>query len=398
MTVSRGRQLFLNPGPTNIPDRILNAMHRPAVDFMEAEFHAVALDCQAGLKALFKTERPVFIHASNGHGAWEAAMVNVFSPGDTLLIPETGRFSASWGALARGLGLEVETIPGDWRHGADPEAIAERLNADTDRIIKAVAVVHNETSNGVASDCGAIGAAIRDTGHPALYLIDTISSLGSFDFRMDEWGVDVAVGGSQKGLMLPPGLGFTVASDKAMQASETATLPRVYWDWHAMLPVEDRGKGTSPGTSPLHMMYGLQEALAMLAEEGLDNVFTRHHHLGEATRRAVRAWSVGGGPELMSLLPHEHSDSVTAILMPAGHEANLTRQICIERFNVSLGSGLDQLKGKVFRIGHMGDLNAAMLLGGISAVEMSLSLAQVPHGKGGTQAAADYLSVLDRPI
>jgi alanine-glyoxylate transaminase/serine-glyoxylate transaminase/serine-pyruvate transaminase len=390
MAVARGRQFFQNPGPTNIPDRILRAMDRPALDFMGGEFRAIAEECYAGLRKIFKTDGAIIAYAGNGHGAWEAAIVNVFSPGDKVLVPETGYFSLNWGKHAAELGLEVETLPGDWRKGVDPAAVEARLREDKAHTIKAVMQVHNETATGVANRIKEIRQAIDAAKHPALYMVDTISSLGSIDFRMDEWKIDIAVGGSQKGLMLPPGMAFTAASEKALKASQSAKLPRVYWDWRKL--VTGNRQTSFNGTAPVQLFYGLQEAVRMLAEEGLDQVFARHAKLAEATRRAVRVWRGNDGPELYSSDPRTHSNSVTTVLMQEGHDAEKPRSIALDRFNVSLGGGLDRLDKRVFRIGHMGDLNEPMLLGALAAIEMSLQLAGVPHGKGGVAAAMEYLA------
>ena len=390
MAVTRGRQFFQNPGPTNIPDRVLRAMDRPAMDFMSADFRAITAECAEGLRRVFKTENPILGYASSGHGAWEAALVNLFSPGDKLLVLETGYFSLNWGKLAGELGFVVETLAGDWRAGVDPAAVEARLKEDRAHEIKAVLLVHNETSTGVANRCAEIRRAIDRAGHPALYLADVISSLGSFDFRMDEWQVDAVVGGSQKGLMLPIGMAFTAVSAKALKASETAKTPRIYWDWRRYLTGRDQTSW--PGTAPVHMYYGLQEALRMMLEEGLNQIFARHHRLAEATRRAIRVWRQNNGPEIFASDPRVESDSVTAVLLPEGHDADAVRRTCLERFNVSLGGGLGPLQGRVFRIGHMGDLNEPMILGALAAVEMTLGLAGVPHGNGGVDAAMEYLA------
>ncbi|MGE0716995.1 MAG: alanine--glyoxylate aminotransferase family protein [Alphaproteobacteria bacterium] len=389
MSVKRGRMFFMNPGPTNIPDRVLRAMDRPALDFAQKEFRAIAEECFAGLKRVVKTEQIMLVYAASGHGAWESAVVNICSPGDVVLVPETGHFSLSWSEMVRHYDIQVETVPGDWRKGVDPAAVEERLKADKDHKIRAVLQVHNETSTGVAHPVAAVRKAIDAAGHPALYLVDTISSLGSFDFRMDDWGVDVAVGGSQKGLMLPPGMCFTGISRKALAASQSATLPREYWNWRRMLDGERQARFA--GTAPIHHIFGLAEALKMIEEEGLDAIFARHARLGEATRRCVGRWSEGGGPELFCTNPELVSNSVTAVQLPEGHDANKLREICLDRFNVSLGGGLNRLNGKVFRIGHMGDLNEPMLLGALTAVEMGLGAAGIPHGAGGVNAAMDYL-------
>jgi alanine-glyoxylate transaminase/serine-glyoxylate transaminase/serine-pyruvate transaminase len=389
--MAHGWHFFMNPGPTNIPDRILRAMDRGTLDFTGAEFKAIAEECFAGLKRVFKTEQTILGYAATGHGAWEAALVNLFSPGDKVLIVESGYFSLNWGLRAESFGLEVETLPNDWRRAADPAKLEARLRDDRGHAIKAVLMVHNETSTGVAHPVAAMRRAIDAARHPALFLVDTISSLASFDFRMDEWGVDVVVAGSQKGLMLPTGMAFTGVSAKALAAAATAKLPRVYWDWRRLLG-EGSQQGYWNGTVPVHFFYGLREALRMLEEEGLDNVFARHHRLAEATRRAVRTWRQNDGPEIFAVDPGAQSDTVTAVLLPEGCDADAMRQIALDKFNVSLGGGLGALKGRLFRIGHLGDLNEPMVLGAIAAVEMALGLAGVPHGRGGVQAAMQFLS------
>jgi alanine-glyoxylate transaminase/serine-glyoxylate transaminase/serine-pyruvate transaminase len=390
MAVKRGRQFFFNPGPTNIPDRILRAMDRPAVNETAPEFAPIQEECFAGLRKLFRTEHAIVAYASSGHGAWEATIVNLFSPGDKILVLETGYFSIDWSEHASSMGVEVETLPSDRRAGIDPAAVERRLRADIAHELKAVMLVHNETSTGVINRCAEIGQAIKAAGHPALLLVDVISSLGSMDYRMDEWGVDVTVGGSQKGMMLPAGASFTAISEKALEASKTAKLPRVYWDWRRLL--DGKKQLNFSGTAPVHLFFGLAEALKYLEEETMPAVFARHRRYGEATRRAVQAWRQNNGPELYATDPRTRSDSVTAILMPEGHNAEVLRALCLERFNVSLGGGLGQLRGQVFRIGHMGDMNEPMLLGAIASVEMALDLCGVPHGKGGVNAAMAYLA------
>ncbi|HEY1799267.1 MAG TPA: aminotransferase class V-fold PLP-dependent enzyme [Stellaceae bacterium] len=390
MANTNGRHFFMNPGPTNIPDRILRAMNRATMDFNSAEFRAISDECFAGLQRVFKTSQPVLGYAATGHGAWEAALVNLFSPGDKVLVTETGYFSVNWGLRAEAFGLKVETLENDWRRPIDPAKLEARLREDKGHEIKAVLAVHNETSTGVAHPIAAMREAIDAARHPALLCVDVISSLGSFDFRMDEWGVDVTVVGSQKGLMLPTGMAFTGVSAKAIAACALAKLPRVYWDWQRLLG-QAAGQGYWNGTVPVHFFYGLQEALAMLEEEGLDNVFSRHHRLAEATRRAVRTWRQNDGPEIFSTDPSAQSDTVTAVLLPERFDADKLRAIALDRFNLSLGGGLGPLRGKLFRIGHLGDLNEPTVLGSLATVEMALDLAGVPHGKGGTQAAADYL-------
>jgi alanine-glyoxylate transaminase / serine-glyoxylate transaminase / serine-pyruvate transaminase len=389
MAVSRGYHFYQNPGPTNIPDRVLRAMDREAIDFAGGQFKAIAEECFAGLKQVFKTDQTVLAYTASGHGAWEAALVNLFSPGDKLLVVESGYFSLNWGMRAEAFGLEVETLPNDWRSAANPAKLESRLREDRGHALKAVLVVHNETSTGVFNDVAALRRAIDAAKHPALFLVDVISSLVSMDFRMDEWGVDVVVAGSQKGLMLPTGMAFTGVSARAIAACAEAKLPRVYWDWRRLLG--EASQAYWNGTAPVHFFYGLQEALRMIEEEGLDNIFARHHRLAEATRRAVRAWRQNDGPEIFAIDPRAQSDSITAVQVPDGYDADKVRQLCLDKFNVSLGGGLDRLKGHVFRIGHLGDLNEPMILGSLAAVEMALELSGVPHGKGGLAAAMDYL-------
>ena len=395
MAVSRGYHFYQNPGPTNIPDRVLRAMDRGAIDFTGAKFKEIAEECFAGLKRVFKTEQTILGYAASGHGAWEAALVNLFSPGDKVLVIESGFFSLNWGMRGEAFGLEVETLPNHWRNAASPAQLEARLREDRDREIKAVLVVHNETSTGVLNDVAALRRAIDAARHPALFLVDVISSLGSMDFRMDEWGIDVVVAGSQKGLMLPTGMAFTAISARALAATTEAELPRVYWDWRRLLGLDETSQAYWNGTAPVHFFFGLQEALRMIEEEGLDNIFVRHHRLAEATRRAVRVWRQNDGPEIFAVDPRAQSDSITAVQVPEGYDADKVRQLCLDKFNVSLGGGLDRLRGHVFRIGHMGDLNEPMILGALAAVEMALELCGVPHGKGGLAAAMDYLVTAD---
>ncbi len=385
----RGRLFFANPGPTNIPDSILHAVAHHTVDFHNPEFLKLYDACVEGLKRVLGTTQNLFMYTASGHGAWEASLVNLFSPGDTLLIPETGNFSESWGKMAAGHGLVIQNVPCEWRRGVDYDAIQSALAADTGHKIKAVCVVHNETSTGMWLDVAKVRAAMNAAGHPALLLVDTISSLGSLDFRMDEWGVDCAVGGSQKGLMLPTGMSFTGVSDKAMAVQPTATLNKNYFDWAAGATRRQKG---FVGTVPVTLFFGLKEALRLLEEEGLDEVFARHHRLGEAVRRCVRHWSGNNGPQLYCAAPGRESDSVTAVLMPDGHSAEAIRKTALERFNVSLGGGLSKLNGHVFRIGHLGDLNEPMILGTLAAVEMALAINNVPHAAGGVTAAMEYLA------
>jgi alanine-glyoxylate transaminase / serine-glyoxylate transaminase / serine-pyruvate transaminase len=386
MVTHTGRHFLQIPGPTNVPDRVLRAIDQPTIDHRGPEFAALAKGVIAGTKRIFRTSGPVAIFPASGTGAWEAALVNTLSPGDQVLAFETGHFATLWRALALRLGLEVEFVPGDWRHGVPPDELERRLAADKAHRIKAVMAVHNETSTGVASRIGELRAAIDRARHPALFLVDTISSLASIDYRHDEWGVDVTVGGSQKGLMLPPGLSFNAVSAKAVAASRTAKLPRAYWDWPPMFAAAE--SGFFPFTPATNLLFGLNEAIAMLEEEGLENVFARHDRLAEATRRAVRAW----GLEILCADPAEYSSSLTAVVMPAGQNADQVRKAALERFDLSLGTGLGKVAGKVFRIGHLGWFNELMLMGTLAGVEMALALAGVPHKKAGVTAAMDYLS------
>ena len=381
-----GRHFLQIPGPTNVPDRVLRATDRPTIDHRGPEFQILGKDVLEGMKRIFKTRHPVIIYPASGTGAWEAALVNTLSPGDKVLMAETGHFASLWFKMARKLGLEIDFIPGDWRHGADHEEIERRLRADAVHAIKAVCVVHNETSTGVTTRIPLVRKAIDNAKHPALLLVDTISSLASIDYRHDEWGVDVTVGGSQKGLMLPPGLSFNATSEKSLAAQKTARLPRSFFDWAEMIPAN--ADGWFPYTPATNLLYGLREAIAMLEEEGLDNVFARHDRHAEATRRAVRAW----GLEILCQNPDEYSSALTAVVMPPGHDADKLRAVILENFDMSLGMGLAKLKGKVFRIGHLGDFNDLTLAGTLAGVEMGLGLAAVPHKKAGVQAAMEYLA------
>jgi alanine-glyoxylate transaminase/serine-glyoxylate transaminase/serine-pyruvate transaminase len=382
----RAGRHFLNiPGPTPVPDRILRAMDMPVIDHRGPEFAKLGKRVLDGIKTIFKSTGPVVIYPSSGTGAWEAALVNTLSPGDRVLMVETGHFATLWKNIALKLGLEPEFVASDWRTGAQPDAIAARLAEDKAHAITAVCVVHNETSTGCVSHIDAARKAIDAARHPALLMADTISSLGSIDYRHDEWGVDVTVGGSQKGLMLPPGLSFNAVSDKALAAAKSAQLPKSYWSWDDMLA--NNRTGYFPYTPATNLLYGLAEAIDMLHEEGLENVFARHDRLAEATRRAVRAW----GLEVWCREPRDYSSSLTAVLMPEGHDADAFRKAALAHFDVSLGTGLSKIAGKVFRIGHLGDTNDLTILGALAGVEMGLALAGVPHRKGGVQAAMDFL-------
>ncbi|MCA1217142.1 pyridoxal-phosphate-dependent aminotransferase family protein [Streptomyces sp. 8L] len=384
MTTS-GRHFLQIPGPTNVPDRVLRAMSAPTIDHRGPDFSTLALRVLKALKAVFATEGPVVVYPASGTGAWEAALVNTLSPGDSVLCFETGHFATLWQRMAQGLGLRVDFVPGDWRHGADPAVVGERLAADTSHRIKAVCVVHNETSTGVTSRIADVRRAMDSAGHPALLLVDTISSLGSIDYRHDEWGVDVTVAGSQKGLMLPPGLSFNALSPKALEAHGSATLPKSFWDWKPVLEANEHG--FFPYTPATNLLYGLDVALEMLREEGLPEVFARHARHAEATRAAVRAW----GLEVLCADEREYSGSLTAVLMPPEHDADKVRKIILERFDMSLGTGLGRLAGRVFRIGHLGHLNDLTLAGTLSGVQMGLQSAGVPVDPAGVNAALDVL-------
>ena len=380
-----GRHFLQIPGPTNVPDQVLHAIAAPTIDHRGPEFARLTTELLQELKPVFGTDGHVVIYPSSGTGAWEAALVNTLSPGDQVLAFETGHFATLWTAMAVALGLEVDFVPGDWRHGVDPEVVAQKLGADEEHRIKAVCVVHNETSTGVTSRIPEVRAAIDSVGHPALLLVDTISSLASIDYRHDEWGVDVTVGGSQKGLMLPAGLGFNAVGPKALEASRTARLPRSYWDWAPI--IEANRAGMWPYTSATNLLYGLREALRMLYDEGLPNVFARHQRHAEATRAAVRGW----GLEVLCADEREHSGSLTAVLVPDGYDADAVREIALSRYDMSLGTGLGKLAGRVFRIGHLGHFNDLTLAGTLGGVQMSLREAGVPIDAQGIGRALERL-------
>ncbi len=385
-----GRHFLQIPGPTNVPDRVLRAIAMPTIDHRGPEFAELGKEIVAGMQRVLQTKGTVVVYPSSGTGAWEAALVNTLSPGDRVLMVETGHFASLWRQMATRLGLDIDFLPGDWRHGVDPGQLAEKLAADPEHRVKAVCVVHNETSTGVASRIPEIRAAIDAAHHPALFMVDTISSLASIDYRHDEWKVDVTVAGSQKGLMLPPGLGFNAISDKAMAAAKTAKLTRSYWDWQAMS--ETGHTGFFPYTPATNLLYGLREALTMLLdEEGLPAVFRRHARHAEATRRAVTGW----GLEILCADPREYSSSLTAVVVPEGYDADRLREIILDSFDMSLGTGLGRMKGKIFRIGHLGHFNDLMLCGTLSGVEMGLHRAGIPHRPGGVAAALEFLGALD---
>jgi alanine-glyoxylate transaminase/serine-glyoxylate transaminase/serine-pyruvate transaminase len=386
-----GRHFLQIPGPTPVPDRILRAMDMPVIDHRGPEFAKLGKRVLDGIKTIFRCAGPVIIYPASGTGAWEAALANTMSAGDKVLMVETGHFASLWKAMALKLGLQPEFIASDWRTGADPTKIEARLKDDKAREIKAVCVVHNETSTGCVTLIDEVRRAIDAAGHPALLMVDTISSLGSIDYLHDEWGVDVTVGGSQKGLMLPPGLSFNALNEKAIAATKNAKLPKSFWGWEEM--IASNKTGYFPYTPATNMLYALAEAVDMLHEEGLENVFARHDRHAEATRRAAKAW----GLEILCKEPRHYSSSLTALMMPAGHDADNFRKVALEHFDVSLGTGLTKLAGKVFRIGHLGDTNDLTIVGALAGVEMGLALAGVPHRKGGVQAAMDYFAGAANP-
>ena len=386
MSKQSGRHFLQIPGPTNIPDRVLRAISQPIIDHRGPEFALLGHEVLAGLRPIFQTEQPVIIYPASGSGAWEAALVNTLSPGNKVLMCETGHFSFLWQQIANRLGVETEIIETDWRHGADADTVGEALAEDDAHEIKAVCIVHNETSTGVVSNIEAVRRVIDAAQHPALLMVDTISSLASIDYRMDEWGVDVTVAGSQKGLMLPPGLSFNAISEKALAASKDAELPKSYWSWDDMLRANK--SGLFPYTPATNLLYGLRESISMLGEQGLENVFARHTRHAVATRLAVQAW----GLDVVCADPDGHSGSLTAVMMPAGHSADNLRDVILDSLDMSLGTGLGRLADKVFRIGHLGDFSDLMLTGTLSGVEMGLRIAGVPHETGGVQAALNNLA------
>ena len=384
-TIRPGKHFLQIPGPTNVPDRVLRAMDYPTIDHRGPDFAELGLRVLDRIKLIFKTSEPVIIFPASGTGAWEAAMVNTLSAGDKILMFETGHFSTLWYDIAHKFNLEIDFVKGDWRTGVDPNIVEKKLKEDTEKKIKAVCAVHNETSTGVTSRIGEIRKSMDNANHPALLFVDTISSLGSIDYKHEEWKVDVTVGGSQKGLLLPPGLSFNAISSKALNAYKNSNLPKSYWDWEPM--IENNKKGYFPYTPATNLLYGLDEAINILTEEGLENVFNRHKRFAEATRIAVNAW----GLEILCKNPDEYSSSLTAVLVPEGHDADSLRKIILDDFNMSLGTGLAKVAGKVFRIGHLGDFNELMLAGTLSGVEMGLMKSKIPYNKGGILKALEYL-------
>jgi alanine-glyoxylate transaminase/serine-glyoxylate transaminase/serine-pyruvate transaminase len=386
MSAPSGRHFLQIPGPSNVPDRILHAIGRPTIDHRGPEFQKLSEEVLIGSRRIFKTSGPVVVFPTSGTGAWEAALLNTLSPGDKVLMCETGHFATLWCKMAKKFGLQVDFVPTDWRHGVDPQVVEDKLKADSGHRIKSVNIVHNETSTGVLSRVAEVRQAIDNAGHPALFMVDTISSLGSTDYRHEEWQVDVTVGCSQKGLMLPPGLGFNAISEKALEASRSNTFVRHFWDWNDMLHANENF--FYPSTPCTNLLFGLRESIKMLEEEGLDKVFARHARFGEATRRAVRSW----GLEILCQESSEYSPVLTAVLMPQGKGADALRKVILDNFDMSLGNGLGKVADKVFRIGHLGDLNDLSLIGTLAGVEMGLELGGVEHTKGGVAAAMDYLS------
>jgi alanine-glyoxylate transaminase / serine-glyoxylate transaminase / serine-pyruvate transaminase len=385
MTLHTGRHFLQIPGPTNVPDRVLRAMDMPAMDHRGAEFAQLGFDVLAGMQRVFRTRQPVIIYPSSGTGAWEAAIVNTLSPGDKVLMAETGQFAVLWRGIADKFKLDVDFLAGDWRRGADVEQIEARLAADRQHRIKAVMVVHNETSTGCVTYPLDVRKAMDRARHPALLMVDTISGLGSLEYEHDAWGIDVSVAGSQKGLMLPPGLGFNAVSEKALAVASANPSMRSYWDWQEVIAINKAG--TWPYTPAINLLFGLREAIAMLEEEGLDNVFARHKRHSAATRAAVKAW----GLETQCQDPQAHSPALTGAVLPDGHDADNFRKVVLENFDMSLGTGLNKIKGKVFRIGHIGHFNDLMLMATLSGIEMGLDLAKVPHRSGGVLAAMEVL-------
>ena len=394
MAVKRGRKFLNTPGPTHVPDRVMNAMHQPTMDLSDPYFLDVSMSCFQDIRKVFKTKEEMFLYSSNGHGAWEAALANVFSPNDKILVPHTGNFSNAWASMARALTLDVETLQGDWQRAINPNALEEFLKKDTKAEIKGILIIHTETATGITNDLPAIRAAIDAAGHPGLLIVDTVAAAGTVDYQMDEWGIDITVGASQKGLMMPPGLGIVAAGEKALSAHKKASMPRLYWDWKTRLEAEHYRKFC--GTAPQLMVFGLREALDMLFEEGLENVFERHRVLAGATQAAVEAWGQAGTLSLNAIEPSERSNAVTTILTADGIDAEKLRSICRDEMMVGLGGGLGDLSGKAFRIGHMGDINAPMLYAALASVESTLGYMDIKYASGGVTAAIDYVTAVKK--
>lgn len=389
MTVRAGREFLAIPGPTTMPDAVLQAMHRPAIDIYSKEMLDLTESLLRDISNLFATKGKSYIYIANGHGAWEAALSNVLSRGDKVLVLESGRFAIGWGNAAALMGAEVEVLKGDWRRAVRPHEVEERLRRDTEHKIKAVVVVQIDTASGVQNDIEAIGKAIKASGHPALYMVDTVASLGCMPFEMDKWGVDVAMSGSQKGLMTPPGLGFVAANERALEAHKRANMNTPYWSWSEREGTEHYRKYA--GTAPVHLLFALRQAIDLIHEEGLENAFRRHSLLGEAARRAVGAWTEGQVLGFNVAEPHERSNTVTTVTMTTGHDPAILQRYCKEKCGVVLGTGIGDLSGQAFRIAHMGHVNAPMLLGTLGVIEVGLNALKIPHGKGGLEAAVAYL-------
>ena len=390
MPIKRGRKFLNTPGPTHVPDRVMNAMHQPTLDLSDPHFLDISISCFQDTQKVLSTSGEVFLYTSNGHGAWEAALANVFSPGDKVLIPETGNFSNAWSDMAKALHLNVINIPGDWRRALDPTLLEEKLKEDKNYEIKGVLIIHTETATGVTNDLPSLRKALDSANHPALFLVDTVAAVGTVDYQMDNWGIDVTVTASQKGLMMPPGLGIVAANEKALKIHQKSQMPKLYWDWNTRLEAEHYRKFC--GTAPQLMMFGMREALDMIFEEGLENIYERHRVLAGATHAAVGIWSQAGTMSLNAIEPKERSTAVTTILTEDGIDANMIRDVCRDEMMVGLGGGLGILTGKAFRIGHMGDINAPMLFAALASVEATLNYLDVKFSPGGVTAAIEHVA------
>ena len=390
MPIKRGRKFLNTPGPTHVPDRVMNAMHQPTLDLSDPHFLDISISCFQDTQKVLSTSGEVFLYTSNGHGAWEAALANVFSPGDKVLIPETGNFSNAWSDMAKALHLNVINVPGDWRRALDPTLLEEKLKEDKNYEIKGVLIIHTETATGVTNDLPSLRKALDSANHPALFLVDTVAAVGTVDYQMDNWGIDVTVTASQKGLMMPPGLGIVAANEKALKIHQKSQMPKLYWDWNTRLEAEHYRKFC--GTAPQLMIFGMREALDMIFEEGLENIYERHRVLAGATHAAVGIWSQAGTMSLNAIEPKERSTAVTTILTEDGIDANMIRDVCRDEMMVGLGGGLGDLTGKAFRIGHMGDINAPMLFAALASVEATFSYLDVKFAPGGVTAAIEHVA------
>ena len=390
MPIKRGRKFLNTPGPTHVPDRVMNAMHQPTLDLSDPHFLDISISCFQDTQKVLSTSGEVFLYTSNGHGAWEAALANVFSPGDKVLIPETGNFSNAWSDMAKALHLNVINIPGDWRRALDPTLLEEKLKEDKNYEIKGVLIIHTETATGVTNDLPSLRKALDSANHPALFLVDTVAAVGTVDYQMDNWGIDVTVTASQKGLMMPPGLGIVAANEKALKIHQKSQMPKLYWDWNTRLEAEHYRKFC--GTAPQLMIFGMREALDMIFEEGLENIYERHRVLAGATHAAVGIWSQAGTMSLNAIEPKERSTAVTTILTKDGIDANMIRDVCRDEMMVGLGGGLGILTGRAFRIGHMGDINAPMLFAALASVEATLNYLDVKFAPGGVTAAIEHVA------